>query len=74
MFLKISRHLVAGLHRGSWKKPDNGDDSDQMALSRHCSVFHGIVNKPPGCEAPTVNFVEQLNLNSLDPSPSKIIL
>jgi len=25
----------------------NRDYSDQMALSRHCTAFHGIKNKPP---------------------------
>jgi len=40
---KFSKRCSA--HRGIWNKPDNRDDSDQMTLSRHYSVFHGIIIK-----------------------------
>jgi len=33
-------------HQSTWNKPDNRDDSDQMAVSQHYSVYHGITNKP----------------------------
>jgi len=42
-------------HRGTWNKPDK-DDSDQMASSQHCSVFHGILNKPPIQNSYTITF------------------
>jgi len=32
-------------HQGTWNKSDNGDGSDQIGLSRHYSLFHGIINK-----------------------------
>jgi len=37
-----------------------------MALSRHYSENHGIVNKTPLHEAFTVTFVEQPSCHSLD--------
>ena len=35
-------------------------------VSWHCSVFHGIVNKPPIHEAYNVTFAEQPGFQSLD--------
>ena len=43
-----------------------------MALSRHSSVFHGIVNKPAIHEAVTVTFVVQLSFHSLDICEDKL--
>jgi len=49
-------------HRGTWNKSDNRGDT----LSRHCTVFHGIQNKPPNYDSCTVKFVEQPSFDSLD--------
>jgi len=37
-----------------------------MALSRHYTLFHANVNKPPTDEAYIVTFVEQPNVHSLN--------
>jgi len=34
-------------HRSKWNRLNCKNDKDGVALSRHYSVFHGIVNKPP---------------------------
>lgn len=47
-------------HRSNWNRPHckNGkNDKDEVALSWHYSVFHGIVNKPPAREAHTLLFL-----------------
>jgi len=41
-----------------WNKPENKDESDQIALSRHYTVFHGIIKKTLIYDACTVTFVE----------------
>jgi len=42
-----------------------------MALTRHYSVFHGIINKPHIYEAFTITFVEQSIIHSLDTCEDK---
>jgi len=63
---KFSKRWSA--HRSNWNKQDckTDSDKDQMALSRHYSENHGIINKPPLHEAYTVTFVEQPSCYSLD--------
>jgi len=41
-------------HRSNWNRPDCKNDKDEVALSRHYLVFHGIVNEPPIHEADTL--------------------
>jgi len=53
-------------HRRNCNRPNCKNDKDEVALSRHYSVFHGIVNKPPVHEAYTVTFVEQPDFHSLN--------
>jgi len=55
-------------HRSNWNKQYCKTDraKDQMALSRHYSENHGIINKPPLHQAYTVTFVEQPSCHSLD--------
>jgi len=53
-------------HRDIWNKPDNRDDTDQMALSRNNTMFHGILNRPPFYNSYNVIFIEQRSFNSLN--------
>jgi len=54
-------------HRGTWNKPDNRDDSNQMALSWHNTMFYGILlNKPHAYDSCSVTFVEHPGFYSLD--------
>jgi len=55
-------------HRSNWNKQDckTDSDKDQLALSRHFSENHAIINKPPLHEAYNVTFVEQPSCHSLD--------
>jgi len=47
------------------------DDSDQLVLSRHYSLFHDIITKPLICEALTVSFIEQSNIRFLETCEDK---
>jgi len=51
-------------HRSSWNRPNCIIDKDEVALSRHYSVFHGIVNKPSIHEAYIFSFLKP-NFNAL---------
>jgi len=42
-----------------------------MVLSRHYSLFHDIITKPPIYEALTVTFIEQSNIRFLDTCEGK---
>jgi len=53
-------------YRSNLNKPENKDDNDQLAISRHYSVFYDIINKPPTHKALTVTFVEQPSVYTLD--------
>jgi len=61
---KISTKWSA--YQGSWNKPDKSVDSDQMAVSRHYTVFHGILNKPRIYDSYTVTLAKQRSFDSLD--------
>jgi len=55
------------------KRTDVSGDSDQMTLSRHYSLFHGIINKLPVHEAYSVALVEQTSFYSLNTYEDKLI-
>jgi len=44
-----------------------------MALSRHYSLLHDIINQSPAHEAYTVTFAEQPSFHSLDPYENKMV-
>jgi len=50
-------------HRGTWNEPDKSDDSDQMTWLWHCSVFHGILNKPSIYDSYTDALAEEPGFN-----------
>jgi len=56
-------------YRSNWNRTDcnyDKNDKDEVALSQHYSVFHGVVNKPPIHEAYIVVFVEQPTFHYLN--------
>jgi len=66
---KFSKRWSA--HRRAWNKLDERENNDQMTLLRHCTVFHGIINKPSIHDFCTVTFVEQPSFDSPDTCEDK---
>jgi len=62
---------IAPQARSNWNKAEYKNDKDEMALSRHYSLFRGIVNKPPIHEGFTVTFAVQPSFHSLDKCEDK---
>ena len=52
-------------HPNSWNQPDIRDDSDQMVVLRHSSVFHDIINNLPIYETFMVTFIKQPSFHSV---------
>jgi len=61
-------------HRSIWSRPDCKNDKNEVALSRHYTAFHGIVNKPPMHKAYPITFAEQPNFHSLNICESKYVI
>jgi len=71
------RHSVNALstrwlsYRINWTNQIIRKTATKQPLSRHYSMFHGAINKPPVYEVYTIVFVEQLSFHSLDTCQDK---
>jgi len=56
----------------NWNKPDIRDNCDKTVVSRHSSVFHGIINQPHIYETSTITFIETQSFHTADTCEVKL--